>query len=63
MLVLSRRPREKILIGEEIVVTVVQIHPDKVRLGIECPSRMNVVRAEIARERIAASRGDLAPGG
>jgi carbon storage regulator len=48
MLVLSRKPGEKILIGEFITVTVVRIGPNTVRLGIDAPRDLNIVRAEIA---------------
>ncbi len=48
MLVLSRKPGEKILIGEDVVVTIVRIGPNTVRIGIEAPRSMNIVREEIA---------------
>ena len=48
MLVLSRRVGEKIVIGEGIVVTVVEIQRDKVRLGVEAPRSVPVHRQEIA---------------
>ncbi len=47
MLVLSRKKDEKILIGERIVITVVQVKGDKVRLGIEAPKDVRVFRAEL----------------
>lgn len=47
MLVLSRKRDEKIVIGENIVVTVVEIRGDKVRLGIEAPSEVPVHRHEV----------------
>lgn len=47
MLVLSRRPDESILIGENIRVTVLEIRGDKVRLGIEAPKNIGVFRDEI----------------
>ena len=47
MLVLSRRERERIKLGETIVVTVVRVSGDKVRLGIEAPSDMRVLREEL----------------
>ena len=47
MLVLSRKRDEKIIIGENIVVTVVEIRGDKVRLGIEAPSEVPVHRHEV----------------
>jgi carbon storage regulator len=49
MLVLSRRAGEKIQIGEQIEVTVVRIGPGVVRIGIEAPTEMAVVREEIQR--------------
>ena len=47
MLVLSRKVGEKILIGDNIAVTVVRIAPGIVRLGIEAPVEMPIVREEI----------------
>jgi carbon storage regulator len=47
MLVLSRREREHIRVGDSIVVTVVRVAGDKVRLGIEAPSDMLVLRGEL----------------
>ena len=47
MLVLSRQRDESIIIGEDIVVTIVDIRGDKVRLGIEAPSEIPVHRREI----------------
>lgn len=46
-LVLSRKTSERILIGPDIVVTVVRIGPNTVRLGIEAPGEMNIVRDEL----------------
>ncbi len=47
MLVLSRKPGEKILIGENVTITIVRIGPNTVRLGIEAPRDMNIVREEL----------------
>jgi carbon storage regulator len=47
MLVLSRRERERIRLGDNIVVTVVRVSGDKVRLGIEAPSDLLVLRDEL----------------
>jgi carbon storage regulator len=47
MLVLSRRERERIKLGDSIVVTVVRVAGDKVRLGIEAPADVLVLREEL----------------
>ncbi len=57
MLVLSRQRDESIMIGDDIVIRVVDIRGDKVRIGIEAPSEIAVHREEvydaIKRERAA----------
>lgn len=59
MLVLSRKLGEKIVIGENVVVTVVKIDRNQIRLGIEAPPEVSVYREEIlpVRER----EGDASP--
>ena len=47
MLVLSRGRDESIVIGDHIVVTIVDIRRDKVRLGIEAPEEIPVHRREV----------------
>jgi carbon storage regulator len=47
MLVLSRQRDESIIIGDNIVVTIVDIRGDKVRLGIEAPTEIPVHRREV----------------
>ncbi len=47
MLVLSRHRDESIMIGDDIVVTIVDIRGDKVRLGIDAPTQIPVHRQEI----------------
>ena len=47
MLVLSRKPHERILIGDDIAVTVIRIGPGNVRLGIEAPRDVHIVREEL----------------
>ncbi len=60
MLVLSRQRDESIMIGDNIVVTIVDIRGDKVRLGINAPAEIPVHRQEvyeaIQRENLRASR-------
>ena len=47
MLVLSRHRNEKIIIGDNIEVVIVDIRGDKVRLGIEAPKDVSVHRREV----------------
>jgi carbon storage regulator len=60
MLVLSRQRDESIIIGDNIVVTIVDIRGDKVRLGIDAPREVSVHRREvyeaIQRENEQAAR-------
>ncbi len=49
MLVLSRKKDEKIRIGDDITLTIVDIRGDKVRLGIEAPTKIQVHREEVYR--------------
>jgi carbon storage regulator len=67
MLVLSRQRDESIIIGDNIVITVVDIRGDKVRLGIQAPTEIPVHRQEvyeaIQRENMRASGGEPATNG
>ncbi|SFI76246.1 carbon storage regulator [Planctomicrobium piriforme] len=56
MLVLSRKPGERILIGEDIAVTVVRIGPNTVRIGIDAPRTMNIVRDELCHSEEDAGK-------
>ena len=47
MLVLSRQRDESIMIGDNVVVTIVDIRGDKVRLGIQAPNEVPVHRQEV----------------
>lgn len=47
MLVLSRKPGERILIGEDVTITIVRIGPNNVKVGIDAPREMNIVREEL----------------
>lgn len=58
MLVLTRKPNESIMIGDQIEVSVLSVAGDKVRIGIEAPREVQVFRKElyleIQRENVAA---------
>ncbi len=47
MLVLSRRPHDAIMIGHDIVVTVLSVTRDHVRIGIQAPPNVEVQREEV----------------
>jgi carbon storage regulator len=47
MLVLSRRESERLKLGDSIVLTIVRVSGDKVRLGIEAPADLLVLRDEL----------------
>jgi len=50
MLVLSRKVGEKIVIAENVVVTVLSVHGNRVRLGIEAPMGIDIKRQELLTE-------------
>lgn len=47
MLVLSRKSGERIRIGDDVTLTIVRIGPNSVRLGIDAPRSMSIVREEL----------------
>ncbi len=47
MLVLSRKQNERIRVGDSVVVTIVRVSGDKVRIGIEAPPHVRVLRDEL----------------
>ncbi|NMM32318.1 MAG: carbon storage regulator CsrA [Cellulomonas sp.] len=55
MLVLSRRVGERLMIGDDIVVTVIEVRGDGVRLGIDAPREVRVHRAEVLEAVRAAN--------
>jgi carbon storage regulator len=55
MLVLSRKQSERIRLGDSIVVTIVRVSGDKVRLGIEAPPNVVVLRDELEPKAEAAA--------
>lgn len=63
MLVLSRHIDESIMIGDDVVITVVDIRGDKVRLGIEAPQSIPVHRQEVyeAIKRENQKAGQIQP--
>ena len=56
MLVLSRKVSERIWLGDEIAITVVRLTSGGVRIGIEAPSELAVVREELKHKIEAAEK-------
>lgn len=63
MLVLSRKLEQQILIGDNVVVTILQINGDRVRIGIEAPKNVRLLRAEIAERPARPARTMAASAG
>ncbi len=47
MLILSRKTDEKIKIGEDITLTIIEIRGDQVKIGVEAPKNVKVFRQEV----------------
>ncbi len=61
MLVLSRKRMEQIVIGSEIRITVVKLEGTQVRLGIEAPGDLTVLRSELVDGQSGGAGGQAAP--
>ena len=66
MLILSRKINEKIMIGEDISVSIIEIRGDQVRLGVDAPKTVKVYRQEVfdaikAENRAAAQSAVVFP--
>jgi carbon storage regulator len=49
MLILSRRESERVHLGDDIILTIVRVNGDKVRIGVEAPSHIKILRTELER--------------
>jgi carbon storage regulator len=58
MLVLSRKPGETVVIGGGIKVTVVEVKGNRVRLAVEAPDQVRILRAELACWQDEGANGD-----
>ena len=61
MLVLTRSTNQSIMIGPEIVVTVLEVRGDNVRLGIQAPRSVAVYREEVIAQLEAANKDASSP--
>jgi len=62
MLVLSRKVGERILIGDKIAVTIVRVAQGSVRIGIEAPGEMQIVREELKGQSRSQAAGPKVAG-
>jgi carbon storage regulator len=56
MLVLSRKEGERVFIGNSVVVTIVRVQGDRVRIGVEAPADVPVMREELLRASSQVAR-------
>ena len=61
MLVLTRRAGESVMIGDTIVITVLEARGDVIRIGIQAPRDVQVHREEVYKELQAANREAASP--
>jgi carbon storage regulator len=66
MLILSRKTNEKIMIGDDISVSIIEIRGDQVRLGVDAPKSVKVFRQEVfdaikAENKAAAQSASVLP--
>lgn len=66
MLILSRKLNEKVVIGDGVVVSIIEIRGDQVKLGIDAPKTVKVYRQEVydaiqAENRLAAESAPTLP--
>lgn len=61
MLVLTRRAGESVMIGDDVVITVLEARGDVIRLGIQAPRDVQVHREEVYRELQEANRAAASP--
>ena len=66
MLILSRKKNEKIMIGDDISVSIIEIRGDQVRIGVDAPKTVKVFRQEVfdairAENKAAAQSAPLLP--
>ena len=61
MLVLTRKPKQQMMIGDDVVIHVVEVQGDNVRIAIEAPRSIRIYRGEIYRAIQEENRQAAAP--
>lgn len=62
MLVLTRKAQQKIKVGDNVVITILRVKGQAVRIGIDAPQNIRVVRAELPALPEMANVVEVAPG-
>ena len=60
MLVLTRKAGESIVIGNDVVITVLEVRGGQIRLGVDAPRNLSVHRAEIYQQVLAENQAAVA---
>ncbi len=55
MLILSRKTEETLMIGDNIEIKIIEIVGDRVKIGIEAPKNLSVIRGELIKETAEAN--------
>jgi carbon storage regulator len=61
VLVLTRRAGESVIVGDDVVITVLEVRGDVIRLGVQAPRSVQVHREEVYRELQRANREAASP--
>jgi len=61
MLVLSRKHGESIIIGDDVIVTITQISGDRVRVGVDAPRQIPIMRGELVPPDVKPDTGSQRP--
>jgi len=61
VLVLTRRPGESVMVGDDVVITVLDVRGDVVRIGIKAPRSVQVHREEVYQELQRVNRESASP--
>jgi len=61
MLVLSRRPGESVVLGDDVTITILEVRGDVVRVGIDAPRSLAVHRAELLVQLEESNREAASP--
>ncbi len=62
MLVLTRKPKQSIILGDDIKLTVLSVEGDRISIGVEAPKNVKIFRTELLEETKHLNRQSLSSG-